>query len=922
MLTRLLTILIFGLAMPLLAQEERPNVLLILCDDLVDLESPILLNNNIHTPHLDSLRAAGIDFSNAVSNSPICAPSRASLLTGVYPHTSGYHGYNMENDPVKENTVLSNSTDMFRAFKEAGYQVYGYGKLYHGDVFPDPDTKLLLDELVESERGPWAVEDSVRKGHSSYPLSLQYEEQFSAFPLSEVPSYGDSSWYHSDFSHFHYLSESDRDSLGDEIMTNLAVQRLEDLATLDTSFFMAMGYRRPHTPYYVPDEFYELYELDSIDISHVDMEDMGDVSLSQIYNRSYGISGFKTFQECLEAGSGAAAIGTAAELDSTYWVKQYIRGYFASVSFIDHEIGRLLDGLKENGLDSNTYVFLTSDHGIHLGDKLSFHKNTLWSSSLQVPLIVSGSEIPAGEIESMPVSLVDLFPTMTELCGLDSLLIQTQLEGHTLMPLMDTLPATLWEGPDFTVSSAASNEIITSSDHADKTHQNYALSVGDFRYIMSSSGEEELYLNFDPLDHLNLSSVPELSYHKDMLREKLCSFVGLENQEQVEQYLFYGDFTQKLNGWTVDDKADTALFTVMDMDSLAYLKYENSIAKEDVNLRNQHVRLSPFLTEYSLSFQARADSGIIGDAFKIKLEYVEKSFATSSACEGHEEVMVRSFELSENWYTYSVSFSFDESERCDGEYRFTLQPFADSFDIRDIRICPLEDNCDADCSEFLTPPVELTKNTDAIDGVADRVRLKWYKGEGAERYSIADSAACDVEFWPLKDLSTGYKYVDPEVSLMSHKQVRKPHKELYKWPVRFSRSDIFPNHRYRWRVRCYCKLGKGIASPWSATKYFNTPPFDPVTGLYYPGGEKSLSSLEESSVELIPNPAQGNVEISWTGKDVARVRVMDLTGRELILESVFGSERLSLDIAALSPGLYVVEVHGSGAPATGYLFVK
>ncbi|NNC83261.1 MAG: T9SS type A sorting domain-containing protein [Flavobacteriales bacterium] len=233
--------------------------------------------------------------------------------------------------------------------------------------------------------------------------------------------------------------------------------------------------------------------------------------------------------------------------------------------------------------------------------------------------------------------------------------------------------------------------------------------------------------------------------------------------------------------------------------------------------------------------------------------------------------------------------------------------------------------CGSDpCADFATAPVDLTKSFQPVpypDGVVDRVQVKWYKASPQVRYSIADSAACDIEFWPVRDLVSNTPILDGDTSLLF--QRTKVGKELFKWPLKFQRPDIVPNTRYQWRVRCYCNYGDGPVTPWSDVKIFNIPDFDPETNIYTPppgmyvdesGELKDLNGLWDWS--LYPNPSvDGEFWVRADGLKVPnktiQIRVFNINGQVLIEESVpviRGSVLTRLQTSRqLSSGVYVVE---------------
>ena len=215
-----------------------------------------------------------------------------------------------------------------------------------------------------------------------------------------------------------------------------------------------------------------------------------------------------------------------------------------------------------------------------------------------------------------------------------------------------------------------------------------------------------------------------------------------------------------------------------------------------------------------------------------------------------------------------------------------------------------ENKLPVDCSVFDTAPVDLNKSFNPVNGVYDRVQLKWYKDSPESRYEASDNAACDIEFWAVRDNIADEPIIDAPHSLLSKKT--KPGQEFFKWPVKYNRVDVMPNTKYRWKVRCYCESGQGQVSPWSDSKIFNTPDFDPETGIYTPESPKSnvVSGLEYS---IFPNPSHGEVNLQFFEDKISPIRLemIDMSGR-LVIERVLTTPNAQVDISSLPPGLYSI----------------
>ncbi|NNC83030.1 MAG: T9SS type A sorting domain-containing protein [Flavobacteriales bacterium] len=231
---------------------------------------------------------------------------------------------------------------------------------------------------------------------------------------------------------------------------------------------------------------------------------------------------------------------------------------------------------------------------------------------------------------------------------------------------------------------------------------------------------------------------------------------------------------------------------------------------------------------------------------------------------------------------------------------------------------------------FDNAPVDLTKSYDPVNGVQDRVQVKWFKASPQIKYSSVDSAACDIKFWKKRflDPETGNVYGDPiqNPDTITLEQVQKNNNNpLFKWPIKYEAEGANnakraePNFRYEWKVRCACKKGDGPYTPWSATKIFNTPDFDPVTGIY--GGaiiwdeeSNEVKSLDtDLRVDVHPNPTQGllNVNFKTRKGENSQILVFDMLGNLVLMDQVLGSGTLmqvKLDMGPLTPGNYILQV--------------
>lgn len=429
--------------------RDRPNVLFIAIDDLNDWIGCLGGHPDVQTPNLDRLATQGVLFTNAHCSAPLCNPSRASLMTGILPSTSGVY---LNKQPWREAEVLRKAVTIPQHFMAHGYRVVGGGKIYHG-AFPDPPsweeyfpsmTKTKPDDPVPPNR-----------------------------PLSGIPN----------ARHFDWgplpPGMSDKD-MGDWKVVTWAIRELE--RKHDKPFFLGVGIFRPHLPWYVPKKYCDMYPPFEITLPNVKDDDLDDVP-------PIG----KRF-----AKSGLPGSDHQNVVQYDQWRKA-VAGYLASVSFADAQVGRLINALDQSPYTRNTIIVLWSDHGWHLGEKLHWRKFALWEEATHNPLMIIAPGITrAGGRCTRPVSLIDIYPTLIDLCELKP---KRELEGKSLLPLLRN-PQAPWERPAL----------------ATYKRNNHTLRSERWRYIRYKDGTEELYDHEnDPLEWHNLADNPEHQHVKKEL---------------------------------------------------------------------------------------------------------------------------------------------------------------------------------------------------------------------------------------------------------------------------------------------------------------------------------------------------------------------------------------------------------------------
>ncbi len=408
------------------AVAEKPNVLFLAVDDLNDWTGYLGgAYQPVDTPNLDRLADRGVFFTRAYCSAPACNPSRASLLTGVRPSTSGVY---VNANPWR--AQMPDAVTLPQHFMAAGYKVHGAGKIFHGG-FRDPQS--------------WQV-------YFARPGGMVPKNR----PVNGIPKTAHFDWGP--------IPGGDQD-MGDTHVAQFGIDFLGEKH--DAPFFLAVGLYRPHLPWYVPQKYFDQYPLDDIKLPKVKPDDLDDVPpLGRKMARPEG--------------------DHTKVLKHDQWDKA-VRGYLASITYTDGQIGRVLDALDRSPYAKNTIIVMWADHGWHLGEKLHWRKFTLWEEADRVPMIfvVPGLTRPGTRCERT-VSLLDIYPTLADLCGLP---VGEQLEGDSLRPLLAD-PAAAWDRPAVTTYG----------------RNNHAVRSERWRYIRYSDGTEELYDHQqDPMEWTNLA---------------------------------------------------------------------------------------------------------------------------------------------------------------------------------------------------------------------------------------------------------------------------------------------------------------------------------------------------------------------------------------------------------------------------------
>ena len=437
-------------------KENRPNVLFIAIDDLNNWLGCLNDFSGTKTPNIDALAAGGVLFSNAHCQAPLCGPSRASLMTGLRPSTTGIYGMIRDDTIRSQNPATKDIIFLPEYFRNHGYHTMGIGKLFHSHA-----PKGVFDESGGRVRGfgPLPEERFVWDGYGT----------------SDRSNYGRTS---TDWGAF----PSTDSLMPDHQSTDWIIERLHQ--TYEKPFFMGLGFLRPHVPLYVPQKWFDLHPLEEIQVPPYKSDDLDDVP--PVAHQLNDLPMMPT---------------TDWAIENDEW-KKIIQAYLACVSFVDHQVGRVMTALKNSAHEKNTIVVLWSDHGYRLGEKGTFAKHALWEPATNAPLLFAGPKVPSRKVVDAPVEMLSIYPTLLELCGLPEYI---KNEGKSLVPMMRE------------EDTVKDNFAITTFGM-----RNHSIKSNRFRYIQYEDGQAEFYDHFvDPNEWTNQINNREYLHEISELKELL-----------------------------------------------------------------------------------------------------------------------------------------------------------------------------------------------------------------------------------------------------------------------------------------------------------------------------------------------------------------------------------------------------------------
>ena len=442
-ITRLfITALLCALAVTPAWAEARPNILFIMADDLRDFGG-VFSRQLVKTPNLDRLAARGVRFERAYAQYPVCNPSRTSLLSGLRCEETGIVG-----NQTFFREKLPDLVTLPQLLRQGGWTAHSFGKILH------------TANTGEGQREAWLdVGKSWDKAEVIAPTAAKREGEVRNLTGGKLP------WCEVG------IMDGPEDAQPDAQTAAAAIRSMEELSASGKPWMVAAGFHRPHDPFHSPRKYFDLYPKDQLPLYRdpADATALVPLALSSPW---------------------AAAFAAFSDDDR----RSFLQAYLAGVSFMDAQVGRLLDALDRLKLADNTIVVFLGDHGYHLGERGWWNKNTLFDRSCRAPLLIAAPGMKGGQVCRAPVEVVDIYPTIADLCALKP---PHALAGKSLRPVLEDATRE-HKGAAFT--------LVT------RGPKNFGQSVrtARWRFTRWSDGAAELYdHDADPEEMHNISSKPE-----------------------------------------------------------------------------------------------------------------------------------------------------------------------------------------------------------------------------------------------------------------------------------------------------------------------------------------------------------------------------------------------------------------------------
>ena len=461
---------------------ERQNILFLAVDDL----KPLLNSYGhsfMHTPNFDRLAAMGVQFNNAHVQFAVCGPSRASVMTGAVPDRTRV--WDLHTDFRESAPEL---VSMPEYLISQGYESTGVGKIYHkGSSAPGHDGKS------------WSIPHTLPKDFNpatGEPAYFYYQDPANKRRYAELTAEalekgkkGQGGQRNYAFKRFKPSTESadvPDDAYQDGVYTKVAIQKMQQLQAGEQPWFLALGWQKPHLPFVAPQKYWDLYDRAAIDLSAFRTLAEGTPRIAY-----HNFGELRAYSDIPKAADLGTELPEAKQ-------RELLHGYMACVSYIDAQLGKVLDALESTGAADNTVIVLWGDHGFHLGDHTLWCKHSNFEQATRIPLFFAGPGVARGVKIDQPVALLDVFPTLFELAGVPP---SAQTDGHSLVPLLDTDRRTTLD-----------RDYVVSQYRRRKDVMGYSIRTDRYRYTEWHEGN---YRSYDSYDAGKIIGVELYDYRED-----------------------------------------------------------------------------------------------------------------------------------------------------------------------------------------------------------------------------------------------------------------------------------------------------------------------------------------------------------------------------------------------------------------------
>jgi len=503
--------------------DERLNVLFIIVDDLKPLINSYG-SNEVYSPNIDRLASNGVLFSKAYTQQAICTASRMSFITGMRPDYTKVWDLSTRLRDINPDILT-----IPEYFKNHGYQTVGMGKVMHGARNNDPQSwtiPFITNDMFEYAKG-------YKMPANLYQSSDIHKKWDSLQAALDADPKADRGWFavnsvmkNANLRPLTEMLDIPDNAYADGASTLKSIELMEMFKKNKEKFFLAVGFQKPHLPFTPPKKYWDLYDRNEIKLAEYQL--IAEDSPGEAYHKSGELRNYHDTEPNMDE-NGIVNDDKQREL---------IHGYMASVSYIDQQVGYLLDYLNESRLDKNTVIVFFGDHGWHLGDHGLWNKHSNFEEATRTPLIISSPSIDGGFVNNSLVELVDLFPTVCDLAGIP---VPKKLHGKSLLPVLDRKELKV---KDFAISQYPRRcnvmRSVIGAYPDDCTLMGYAVRNDRFRYVAWIKGNyedrslfeisniemEELYdYENDPLEKKNIAYENNYKNIKDGMIKDLRSVI-------------------------------------------------------------------------------------------------------------------------------------------------------------------------------------------------------------------------------------------------------------------------------------------------------------------------------------------------------------------------------------------------------------